>query len=402
MKAGLILVGTELLNGGMVDTNSLYMAEELNKYGIEITGKFIVRDDIDDIIKMIRFVKESSDLVILSGGLGPTMDDVTKEAIAKYVGKPLIIDPEELEELKGKFKNLGIEFLDSNLKEVEKPEGAVSFKNDAGMAPAIFIDGIAAFPGVPKELYNMFTKFLKYYSKINDLKDEIYIKDLLFLGIPESHLDNEIKDLFTEPDIFYEFLVKDYGIIVRLQSKASNKNKVEKIVEKIYNRQGSKIYGEDDERLESILLNLLEEKGYTFSTAESCTGGLLSSRFINTPGASKVFMEGIVAYSNQAKIERLGVKKETLEKFGAVSEETAREMLDGLKSDVAISVTGIAGPEGGTTEKPVGLVYIGYKIKDDIFVEKHIFKGDRERIRTRSVLYAMFALTKLLKKGVKE
>lgn len=399
MKAILILVGTELLSGGMVDTNSIYMAEELNKYGIEVETKMVVKDSIEDIMKAIDYGKKNGNLIVTSGGLGPTIDDITKEAVAKYLGKKLIVDEDELLELKEKFRDLNIEFLDMNVKEVEKPEGAVTFKNGAGMAPAVYIDDIVSFPGVPVELFDMFPKFLKWYAKEKKLNsDEIYIKDLITYGIAESHLDNIVRDLFTEEGIEYEFLVKNYGVLIRMQSKLSNKNVVEKIAEKIYNRIGDNIFGENSERLESLIIERLRKDKKTLSVAESCTGGLLADSFINVSGASDVFMEGVVTYSNEAKVERLGVKKETLENYGAVSEETAREMVVGLKTDVGISVTGIAGPLGGTLEKPVGLVYMGIKNGNEILVEKKVFKGSRRKIRERAVLHSLFCLNKMLKR----
>lgn len=402
MKATLILVGTELLNGGMVDTNSIYMANELNKYGIEIRYKITVKDDLEEIISAIEIGKVNDDLIIMSGGLGPTMDDLTKEAIAKYLNKKLIVNENELMTLKEKFKKINIEFLENNVKEVEKPEGAISFENGAGMAPAVYINDIVCFPGVPVELYDMFPKFLKWYSNEKKLDiDEIYIRDLVTYGIAESHLDAQIKDLFIYKGIEYEFLVKDYGILIRLQGKLSNKNLVEKIVEKIYNRIGINIFGENEDRLELVISKYLRKKNLKISVAESCTGGLMTSTFVNVSGISDVLYEGVVTYSNESKMQRLDVKKETLDKFGAVSEEVAKEMVQGLKSEVAISITGIAGPSGGTEEKPVGLVYIGIKIKDKIFVKKRIFRGSREVIRKRTVLYGLFSLYKLLKEGSK-
>lgn len=400
MKAGLILVGTELLNGGMVDTNSLYIAEELNKYGIEIEFKITVRDFMDEILKAIDYAKKNVDLIIMSGGLGPTLDDITKEAISNYLNKPLIVEDDELKELKEKFKKIGIDFININVKEVEKPKGAISFKNDVGMAPAIFIDDIVAFPGVPRELYNMFPKFISWYSKEkNLLTDGIYIKDILTLGIAESLLDEAIREFFTEDGIYYEFLVKDYGVLIRLQSTESNKNKVAKIVEKIYNKIGTYIFGEDEDRLEKLVVKMVSDLKMNISTAESCTGGMIASRLIDVPGVSSILKEGVVTYSNEAKMKRLGVKTETLKTYGAVSEETAREMVLGLDSDIAIATTGIAGPDGGTKDKPVGLVYIGIRVKDKVFVERKIFSGSRNKIRERAVLQSLFSLIKILKKG---
>lgn len=402
MKAGIFLVGTELLNGATIDTNSIYIAEELNKYGIEIEFKMTVRDVMSEITKALTYAKKNVDLVILTGGLGPTDDDITKEAMAKFLKKKLVVDEKEKKELLKKYKAYKNPNK-TNFKEVEKPEGAVSFKNDVGMAPAVYIDGMVAFPGFPNELKNMFPKFLKYYVKENNLKSQIYIKDIITYGIGESVLETTVKDLFTEGDIFYEFLVKDYGTLIRLQTKIENKKNVAKIVKKLYNRISEFIIGEDNDRIENTIYEYLNsgKKPLTISTAESCTGGMVASKLIEVPGISENFIESIVSYSNEAKIKRLKVKKETLEKYGAVSEEVAREMLAGLKTDVGISTTGIAGPDGGTKDKPVGLVYIGIKVKDEVKVFRRELKGDRNKIRQRAMMHALYNLLKILSKKVR-
>ena len=401
MKAGIFLVGTELLNGATIDTNSIYIAEELNKYGIEIEFKMTVRDVMSEITKALTYAKKNVDLVILTGGLGPTDDDITKEAMAKFLKKKLVVDEKEKKELLKKYKSYKNPNK-TNFKEVEKPEGAISFKNDVGMAPAVYVDGLVAFPGFPNELKNMFPKFLKYYVKENNLKSQIYIKDIITYGIGESVLETTVKDLFTEGDIFYEFLVKDYGTLIRLQTKIENKKNVAKIVKKLYNRISEFIIGEDDDRIENTIYECLNsgEKPLTISTAESCTGGIIASKLIEVPGISTNFIEGIVSYSNEAKIKRLKVKKETLEKYGAVSEEVAREMLAGLKTDIGISTTGIAGPDGGTKDKPVGLVYIGIKVKDEVKIFRRELKGDRNKIRQRAMMHALYNLLKILSKEV--
>ena len=402
MKAGIFLVGTELLNGATIDTNSIYIAEELNKYGIEIEFKMTVRDVMSEITKALTYAKKNVDLVILTGGLGPTDDDITKEAMAKFLKKKLVVDEKEKKELLKKYKAYKNPNK-TNFKEVEKPEGAVSFKNDVGMAPAVYIDGLVAFPGFPNELKNMFPKFLKYYVKENNLKSKIYIKDIITYGIGESVLETTVKDLFTEGDIFYEFLVKDYGTLIRLQTKIENKKNVAKIVKKLYNRISEFIIGEDNDRIENTIYEYLNsgKKPLTISTAESCTGGMIASKLIEVPGISENFIEGIVSYSNEAKIKRLKVKKETLEKYGAVSEEVAREMLAELKTDIGISTTGIAGPSGGTKDKPVGLVYIGIKVNDEVKVFRRELKGDRNKIRQRAMMHALYNLLKILSKKVR-
>lgn len=397
MGCTLILVGTELLNGATLDTNSIFIAGELNKVGIKIDFKLVVGDSLEKIEKALRFAKQTSELVILSGGLGATDDDLTKEAIKKFLNKKLIVEKDEVEELKEKFKKRNIQFLDKNYKEVEKPEGAISIKNDVGMAPAFYIDGIAAFPGVPSELYNMFPKFLKFYTEkfCTDL-DPIFIKDIIVCGIPESILEERIKEYFIDPNIEYEFLVKDYSIIVRMQTSNRNKITVEKIKEKIYNSIGKYIIGEDTEKIEDKIFNILKKKNYSFSVAESCTGGMLSSTIIKIPGISKYFQEGMITYSNESKVSRLKVDKNLIEKYGAVSKEVAEEMVNGLITDIGISTTGIAGPEGGTQEKPVGLVYIGVKVKEKVTTFKFNFTGDREKIRRKAVLHSLFELYKIL------
>ena len=398
MKAAIILVGTELLNGAMLDTNSLYIAEELNRIGIEIEFKLTVRDVIEEIIKALNYAKKNVDLVITTGGLGPTDDDLTKEAIAKFLNKKLVVDEEEKKILIKKYKGHKIKV--SNFKEVEKPEGAICFKNDAGIAPAVYSEGIVCFPGFPNELKDMFPKFLKFYVKENNIKSKIYIKDIITYGIGESVLEETVKDLFTEGNIFYEFLVRDYGTLIRFQTDITNKKNVAKIVKKVYNRMSEFIIGEDTDRIENKIFEYLtmNEKNLTISTAESCTGGMIASKLVDVSGISKSFMEGLVTYSNASKTKRLKVKKETLEKYGAVSEETAREMLAGLTTDIGISTTGIAGPDGGTKEKPVGLVYIGIKVENEIQVFRKELKGDRNKIRQRASMYALYNLLKILSK----
>ena len=398
MKVSVILIGTELLSGMTVDTNSIFMAEELNKYGLEINQKLTIGDSIEEITEAIKYSAIKSDLVILSGGLGPTMDDLTKLAISNFLGVKLIVDKIDYEELKKKYESHGLVLEDKNLSEAEKPEGSQTIINDVGMCKGIYIDKIAAFPGVPRELYNLFPKFLKLLSKEKKLEENIYIKDILVLGIPESVLETKVEHLFKYKGIHYEFLVKDYGIIIRLQTTTKNEIQVEKIKKEIYRLIGENIIGEDDERLETVIYKKLREKDYKISLAESCTGGMIASKLIGVDGISSVFYEGIVCYSNESKKERLGVKEETLIKYGAVSEEVCNEMLEGLKTDVKIAVTGIAGPNGGTEEKPVGTVYIGISVEDKKVINKYNFSGNRERIRHRAMMKAMFDVFDILRR----
>ena len=397
MKATIILVGTELLSGMTVDTNSIYMAEELNKYGVEIQHKLIVGDNIDDIVEAIEYGNSKSDLVILSGGLGPTQDDLTKSAICKFLDLELIVDEVDYLELKEKYEKHNLTLEKKNLREAEKPQGSKTIPNDVGMCKGIFIDKIVAFPGVPRELYNLFPKFLKLLVEDKKLSENIYIKDIIVWGIPESVLETKVDHLFEVKGIHYEFLVKDYGIIIRLQANSKNKIEIDKITKELYNVIGENIVGEDEDRLETLIYKELKNKKYQISLAESCTGGMIASKLVGLEGISSVFKEGIVCYSNDSKMKRLGVKSETLDKYGAVSEDTCSEMLDGLETEVKIAVTGIAGPGGGTKEKPVGTVYIGIVVEDKKYIKKYIFNGNRERIRRLTMMRAMFEVLKILK-----
>lgn len=397
MKCSIILVGSELLNGMMTDTNSIYIAEVLNQYGIEIANKIVVGDKIDDIVDSISYAKKNSSLVIISGGLGPTIDDLTRDAVSLYCDKKLILNEEELKKIEIKYCGYGVKMTENNKRQIMFPEGSVIIDNEKGSAPAFFIDGIVCFPGVPDELKESLPLFIEYYVKKYNLNGKLYIKDILVWGIAESKLEDKIIDIIKdEKEIFVEFLVKDYGIIIRLNAEKDKLEKLENLKKQIYERVDEYIFGEDDDRLDKIVLKKMEEKNYKFSVAESCTGGFLSSIILSNSGASKVYEKGYITYSNESKQKILGVSKETLDKYGAVSEETVREMLEGLDTEIGIAISGIAGPEGGTAEKPVGTVFIGIKIKEKKIIQKVQLRGDRDRIRKRAAYTSLDILRKYL------
>ncbi len=397
MKAYLILVGTELLNGAILDTNSIYMADELNKLSIEVVGKMTCMDKVEDIVESITFARSRSDLVILSGGLGPTIDDLTKDAISKHLNEELVVDKFHEEEMKKKFYERGIKVLGKNIKEVMVIKNSKVFHNEEGIAPGFFIHNIAAFPGVPRELKNLFPKFLEHIKVKNSLEKSLIIRDLIVFGIPESILEEKIIGLFKDNYITIEFLVKDYGIIVRLMGNFKKESYIIEKIDEISKKLGNNLISTNGRKIEELLVEKLMEKNYKIKVAESCTGGMIASTLVALPGVSSVFEEGYVTYSNKAKERILGVKKETLLNYGAVSKETVEEMLLGLKSDTAIAVSGIAGPTGGSKDKPVGTVYIGVKVKRDIKVERYEIKGERERVRQKSCQQAMFNLLNMLR-----
>lgn len=399
MKAYLILVGSELLNGAMIDTNSIYMASELNEASIEVSGKIMVHDKIDEIVDVISYVYNKVDLVILSGGLGPTVDDITKEAISSFLKKDLSIDEFHKKEMIKKFAQRGIEVLAKNLKEVSVVEGSKVFHNEPGIAPAFCIDKIAAFPGVPVELKNMFPKYIAYIKEKYSLEKSLIVKDFIVWGIPESVLEEKVISLFTDDRIFLEFLVKDYGIVLRLVSQEENKELIDGLSEDLYEILGEAILYEGNRASEEVLVEELINKNLSISLAESCTGGLICEKLVSVSGASQVLYEGLVTYSNKSKIKRLGVENKTLDKYGAVSEEIVLEMLKGLETKVGIAVSGVAGPLGGTKEKPVGTVFIGIKLNKKYMIKRYLFKGDREKIRLRASYEAISSLLKILKRG---
>lgn len=390
MKAYLLMIGTELLNGMMTDTNSVDIAEELNKVGIEIRGKSIVADSISDIKDAIVYAKSKADLVIISGGLGPTIDDITREGVAEYLDKDLVLYKEELSKIEAKFRTNGIEMPERNKRQAMFPENTIIIENEKGSAPAFLVDDIAVFPGVPSELKSSLKEFILYYSKEKKLKKTIYIKDLLFWGIAESELERRIIDIIEkESRVTVEFLVKSFGIIVRFLTDFGEEKRVEEIKNKIYTRVGKYIYGEDNDRIWELLRDELEKKSYTISTAESCTGGMVAEILTSVSGISEYYMEGFVTYSNASKSKLLSVDEKLINIKGAVSEEVVYEMLKALTTDTGIAISGVAGPSGGTEEKPVGTVFIGVKIKENYSVKRYKFRGDRAKVRYKASLTAL-------------
>lgn len=401
MKAEIITVGTEILLGDIVNTNSQFLAKELANIGVEVYYQSTVGDNENRLMEALHEGLKRSDIIITTGGLGPTKDDITKEVAAKYFNQELILYNNILEDIKLYFNKLGIKLTENNKKQAYFPKDCIILNNPNGTAPGAILKKdnkmIVVLPGPPKEMIPMFNNELKkHLLSFTDYK--LVSKTLRFFGIGESVLEEKLIDLIdnqTNPTIAP--YAKDGEVTLRLTAKAKDKtqanNLIEKVENEIKNRVGEYIYGYDNTTLEDEVAKLLVEKNMTISVSESCTGGMVSSRLINYPGISKIFLEGCVTYSNEAKIKRLGVKKETLEKFGAVSEETAIEMAMGiansLNSNIGLSTTGIAGPGGGTNEKPVGLVYIGLYINGKITVKKLNLVGSREKIRMRATSEAL-------------
>ena len=396
MRAEIITVGTEILLGDIVNTNSQFLAKELANLGIDVYYQSTVGDNEKRLYECFEESLKRSDIVITTGGLGPTKDDLTKEVAAKYFNQELILHEPSWNKIKEYFKRLNIEPTLNNKKQALFPKDCIILENNNGTAPgAIFSKDnkyIILLPGPPKEMIPMFNESVKpYLMKLTNTT--LISKTLRLFGIGESALEDKILDIIenqTNPTIAP--YAKDGEVTLRITAKVNNEKEAKILIKdmenKIQERVGEYIYGYDDTSLEEVVSKLLVEKNLTIAVSESCTGGMVSSKLINYPGISSVFMEGCVTYSNEAKMNRLGVKKETLDRYGAVSEETAIEMAKGIaknfNTDIGLSTTGLAGPGGGTDEKPVGLVYVGMYIKGKMIVKKFNFTGSRQNIRVRT------------------
>lgn len=408
MKAEIIAIGTEILLGDIVNSNAQYLAQQLAVLGIDMYYQQVVGDNESRIMHAFDEAYSRSDIIITTGGLGPTDDDLTKEVAAKYFNKRLIPHESSIEKIKNYFKFRQRKITENNLKQGLIPEGAIVINNDNGTAPGVIIEEndkvMIILPGPPKEMKPMFQETVKPYlqKKSNSI---LISKMIKIAGVGESVVAEELKDLMdaqTNPTIAP--YAKDVGVVLRITAKADNEKEalelIDPIEKEIIRRLGNNVYATEDVDIEEVVAKLLIEKKLTISTAESCTGGMIAGTLINYPGISEVFLEGAVTYSNEAKHNRLGVKNETLDKYGAVSEETAREMAIGIaqtsKTDASIITTGIAGPEGGTLEKPVGLVYIGVYVKGEVKIQRCIFSGNRNKIRLQATITGLDMLRRIL------
>lgn len=407
MKTAILSVGTELLFGQIVNTNTVYLSQQLNLLGHDVMYHYTVGDNPKRLADMIELALEDCDIVLTTGGLGPTQDDMTKEIACQVMGDELVMMDDVMEELFAMFKDTGRKMTENNKKQAIMPSRAVVFHNDAGTAPGFALekDGkyIICMPGPPREMTRMFEKSVKpFLESLSD--DAIYYRMIRTFGIGESQLETELLDLIdVQTDPTLATYAKEGESSVRIASKRATleeaKAAVDDMLEKVRQRIGEYIYSCDDEELVQVVCDKLIDKGLTLSSAESCTGGLFAGTVTEIAGVSACFDRGLVTYSNQAKMDELGVKAETLEKYGAVSAETAMEMAEGLHrvsgSDVCVSVTGIAGPGGGTKEKPVGLVYVGLYYDGEVsYRELHLRNTGRKWIRHRSVLNMLDMINK--------
>ena len=405
MIVEIISVGTEILLGNIVNTNAAYLAEKCAALGLSCYYQTVVGDNEKRLTEAMKLARGRADILILSGGLGPTQDDLTKETAAKLFGRKLVRDPHTRERIQAYFKKRGKRVTDNNWKQALVPEGAIVLDNDNGTAPGLIMEvnqkTIILLPGPPGELKPLFEG--KVYPYLQAKTDKVIRSQVVKIcGVGESMVESMIKDMIdVQKNPTIATYAKTGEVHVRVTADADSEKHalklIKPVVNELKNRFQENIYTTNEEvTLEQSCVDLLLANELTISTMESCTGGMVAARLINVPGVSEVFKAGYVTYSNKAKRKVLGVKQSTLKKYTAVSAKVAEEMAQGVslltKADVTLSVTGIAGPDGGTEEKPVGLVYIGCSVKGRTKVMEYHFDGSRMKIRESTVVAALTLL----------
>jgi nicotinamide-nucleotide amidase len=409
MNAEIIAVGSEMLTPERLDTNSLYLTAELNNLGVEVVGKCVIGDDLHRLAEAVASALARSAIVVLSGGLGPTEDDLTREAVAQAMGRQLVFHPDIAEALERRFAAIKRQMSAINKRQAFVIEGAEILPNDRGTAPGQWVaaNGTVAvlLPGPPHELKAMFEQqCLPRLLRIAP-KQAIRTAFLRITGMPESDLDALISPVYKRyPSVATTILAANGDLQVHLRARCDTAAEAEalvaEIVPQIASLLGDRLYSRDGEPLEVLVGRLLREQNATLAVAESCTGGMLGARLTTVPGSSQYFGGGFITYSNALKTAMLGVPAETIEHFGAVSQETAEAMAAGARertgSTYAVSITGVAGPDGGSEEKPVGLVYLGIAGPEGTAVTQRRFLGDRERIRVFTTQAALDLLRRRL------
>lgn len=409
-KAEIISVGTEILLGQIVDTNSAYLARQLALLGINLFRKTVVGDNAERIKEAAKEALKRADILILTGGLGPTQDDLTKEAISELLGKKLLLNEKIAEQIQNKFFHYHHRISkEAVFKQAMIPSSARVIPNRVGTAPGIIFEEnektIILLPGVPQELKVMVEEeVVPYFSAKIPQKEVIKSRVLKVWGIGESEVERTISSIIDEqfnPTV--ALLAKREGTCIRITAKFTPNRvneEIKRVENKIREKLGNYIYGVDEQTMESVVGSLLKRKGLTLSLAESCSGGLLSHRVTNVPGSSDYYFGGVVSYSNEVKCSLLGVPEKLIREKGAVSEEVAKRMAKGArkvgKAHLGIGITGIAGPGGGTSDKPVGLVYIALSSDKEEVCEKFMFSGGREMIKWRASQSALNMLRKYL------
>jgi nicotinamide-nucleotide amidase len=402
IKACVVSIGNELLNGHTTDTNCSYICGRLLSIGIPVVSSYTVGDDTKQIVRSLKRAAEDADIVIVTGGLGPTDDDITRQAFAELLGVKLQVKPALLKDIRKFFADRGLPMSEKNTIQACIPKGASALENPFGTAPGIFAkmekNLFFAMPGVPVEMKEMLEKSVLPRLSKKGAGGFTIVKKVRCFGVGESALAEKLGDLMDRcRNPLINSTVGSGVITLHIVASARTKKQAEQMAKKDVNRLhsllGNLIFGIDDQTLPEVVGHWLMQHRKTITVAESCTGGLLTKLITDIPGASEYFTHGWITYSNRAKTELLGVPKKLIEKHGAVSEQVASAMAiaarQKAKSDFAVAITGIAGPAGGTEQKPVGLVYISVCDGDDCQTKKCLFSYTRELIRTRAALTAL-------------
>jgi nicotinamide-nucleotide amidase len=394
MNAEIIAVGSELLTPYRLDTNSLWLTDELNKIGIRVIHKAVVGDSRDEMRSSFRHALDRADLIIASGGLGPTDDDRTRETVAELLSRKLHLDEAIVREIQERFRRFARTMPEINKRQAMVPEGATVLPNPRGTAPALWLEAdghiIVLLPGVPHELKSIFeTEVRPRLTKISG-DERLFTRDLRTTGLGESDVETRVRPLYQlYPDTETTILAAPTGTQLHPRTWSRDAAKAEKLLDEITDRMalalGEHLYSTKGEKLEEVVARVLTENRATIAVAESCTGGMLAERLTNVPGSSSYFLGGVICYSNNLKTTFVGVPQSMIEAKGAVSSEVALALADGIRkrtgATLGVGVTGVAGPGGGTPEKPVGLVHIGLADEHGLRERAYRFPGDRERIR---------------------
>jgi nicotinamide-nucleotide amidase len=409
MNAEIVAVGSEMLTPQRVDTNSLYLTAELNNLGVEVVGKYVIGDHLERLASAVRLALSRSEIVILSGGLGPTEDDLTRDAVALALDRKLIYHPEIADALEQRFARLNRKMAEVNKRQAFLIEGAGILPNDRGTAPGQWLEESGAvlmlLPGPPHELKAMFER--QCLARLARLVPPQVIRtlELRVAGMGESDLDQLIAPVYKKYENPATTILAAAGDIqIHLRARCATQAEADALLVEVAGPiellLGDRIYSRNGESIETVVGDLLRKNHATVSVAESCTGGMLGERFTQTPGSSEYFVGGFITYSNEMKIEMLGVTPEILAEHGAVSKETAEAMARGARrrtnSTYALSITGVAGPDGGSEAKPVGTTHIGLAGPTGTEVLKRQFIGDRARIRSFASQMALDLLRRRL------
>ncbi len=394
MRAEIIAIGSELLTPYRLDTNSLFLTDGLNQVGIRVVHKAVVGDSLDDMRASFRQALDRADLVVACGGLGPTDDDRTREAVADLLGRKLELNEGVLRHIQELFRRFGRVMPEINRRQAMVPEGATVIPNPRGSAPGLWIETsghiVILLPGVPSELRAMFDQEIRPRLTRLGHDERLFTRDLRITGLPESEVEQRVSPLYAlYPDTETTILASPPGIQLHPRVWSRDPAQANQILDEMVKRMalalGEHLYSTEGEAMEEVVARVLTENRATIAVAESCTGGLLAERLTNIPGSSVYFLGGVVCYSNELKSALVDVPAELIEAKGAVSPEVALALADGIRkrtgATIGVGVTGIAGPGGGTPEKPVGLVHIGIADERGPRERRFQFPGDRERIR---------------------